>query len=131
MLKDLNSKTVKEIQFEEAWGKLEAKRLFRETTIDKIFEKNSRSHVKWRTTGYFFLDPKSFGNSFANSYIPRLLLIIRLYFNCGEKKIWYYTKKTQNIMSLSPKFCFAFYIFLTDPIVKNSNILAGIYFNFF
>ena len=31
---------------------------------------------------------KSFGNSWGNSYIPCLLLIIVLQFNCGERKIW-------------------------------------------
>ena len=49
-----------------------------------------------------------------------------------KKKFGIIPKKLKTLCSsLSPKFCFAFYIFLTDPIVKNSNILAGIYFNFF
>ena len=41
----------KKIKFEGVWGELEAKLLFAETTIHKIFETNSRFHVKQRTTG--------------------------------------------------------------------------------
>ena len=43
----------KKIKFEGAWSKLEAKKLFLETTVDKIFEKSSTFHVKYRTTGKF------------------------------------------------------------------------------
>ena len=38
--------------------------------------------------------------SFSNSYIPCLLLRIRLYFTCGIKKIWSNIKKSQNIMTM-------------------------------
>ena len=31
---------------------------------------------------------KSFGNSWGNSYIPYLLLIITFRLSCGKKKIW-------------------------------------------
>ena len=42
----------------------------------------------------------SFGNSWGNSYIPCLLLIITLRSTCGEKKVWQSIKKSQNIMSI-------------------------------
>ena len=34
------------IQFEGDWGKLEAKKMFQETTMDKIFDINSNFHMK-------------------------------------------------------------------------------------
>ena len=40
------TKIVKEIKFEEVWGKLKAKKIFPDTIIPKIFEANSSFHVK-------------------------------------------------------------------------------------
>ena len=37
---------VKEIKFEEVWGELEAKKMFTEKIIHKIFETNSSFHVR-------------------------------------------------------------------------------------
>ena len=48
-------------------------------------------------------------NLSGSSYIPCLLLIIKLRYTCGEKKIWYQIvsvksiKKPQNIMSMIVK----------------------------
>ena len=39
-------KIVKEIKYEGGWGELEAKKMFPETTIHKIFETNSSFLVK-------------------------------------------------------------------------------------
>ena len=41
---------------------------------------------------------RSHGNSWGNSYISCLLLIIMLCFTCGEQKNWQNIKKSQNIM---------------------------------
>ena len=41
-----------------------------------------------------------FGNSWGNLYISCLLLIITLYFTCGERKNWWNIQKFQNIMSM-------------------------------
>ena len=38
-----------------------------------------------------------FVNSWGNSYIPYFLLIIALRFTCGERKIWWDIKKSQNM----------------------------------
>ena len=40
------TKIVKEVKFEGAWGKLEAKKMFPEKIIHKIFETNPSFHVK-------------------------------------------------------------------------------------
>ena len=45
------TKIVKESKFKGVWGELEAKKMFPETTTHKIFDTNSRVHVKQRTTG--------------------------------------------------------------------------------
>ena len=46
-MKDLRvTKIVKEIKFEGAWGKLEAKKTFPEKIIHKTFETNSIVHVR-------------------------------------------------------------------------------------
>ena len=46
-MKDLRVfKSVKENNFEEAWGQVRRKNLFAATTMDKIFEENSNFHVK-------------------------------------------------------------------------------------
>ena len=42
----------------------------------------------------------SFGNSWGNSYISYLLLIITLYFTCGERKNYSTIRKSQNIMNM-------------------------------
>ena len=47
-----------------------------------------------------FQSLKPFGNSWDNSYIPCLLLIITLGFTCGERKICSTIKKCQNIMNM-------------------------------
>ena len=44
------------------------------------------------------LSLKSMGNSWGNSYISCLLLIILICFTCAEKKIWWNIKNSQNIM---------------------------------
>ena len=55
----------------------------------------------------FLIFPKSFGDSFGNSCIPCLQVIIVHRFTCGERKIWLNIKKSQNIMQvivdLSPR----------------------------
>ena len=43
---------------------------------------------------------KSFGNSWGNSYIPCLQVIITYRFTCGERKICQNIKKSQNIMKV-------------------------------
>ena len=45
------TRIVQKIKFEGDWGKLEAKKLFPETIIDKIYETNSSFHVKQRSAG--------------------------------------------------------------------------------
>ena len=40
------TKIVKQAKFKKAWGALEAKKMFPETIMDKIFETNSCFHVK-------------------------------------------------------------------------------------
>ena len=42
----------------------------------------------------------SFGNSWGNSYIAYLLLIITLRFTSGERKVWSNIKTSQNIMAM-------------------------------
>ena len=49
--------------------------------------------IKWwdfSNIAYFrkVLSLKSFGNSWCNSYIPHLLLIITIHFTCCERKTW-------------------------------------------
>ena len=52
---------------------------------------------------------RSHGNSWGNSYISCLLLIIMLCFTCGEQKNWQNIKKSQNIMFIIVyKFLFCF-----------------------
>ena len=53
---------------------------------------------------------ESFGNSYSNSYIPCLLLIIALRFTCGESKICGNIKISQNIMTMIV--CKIFFCFL-------------------
>ena len=43
---------------------------------------------------------RSHSNSWGNSYISCLLLIIMLHFICGKKKNWQSIKKSVNIMSI-------------------------------
>ena len=73
-------------------------------------------------------------NSWGNSYILCLLLIITFRFTCREKKVLIiktFIKKTQNIMSMVVcKFFSCFLSLLKAPIVTNSDILPGIYFVF-
>ena len=78
------------------------------------------------------LSLKLFSNSWGNSYIPCLLLTIKLRFNCGESIIWSNIKKSSNIwLILSVKFNFSFYAIISNFwIVKKSHILARIYFIF-
>ena len=45
------TKVVQKIKFEGDWGRLESKKLFPETVIDKIYETNSTFHVKYHNTG--------------------------------------------------------------------------------
>ena len=52
-----------------------------------------------------FLSLKSSVNSTGNSYIPCLLLIIKLRLTCGETKIWSDIKKSQNIMNMIVGLC--------------------------
>ena len=49
--KPLSIKIVREIKFEEMWSKLEAKKMFLETIIHKIFDTNSSFYVKQSLTG--------------------------------------------------------------------------------
>ena len=76
------------------------------------------------------LSVKSFGNSFSNSYIPCLLLIITLRFTCGEKKMVKYQKTSKYVHDCLQNFLLRFMFLLTAPIVKNGHVLAGIYFIF-
>ena len=46
------------------------------------------------------LSYKLFGNSWENSFMPCLLLIITFLFIHGEMKIWQNIKKSQNIMKM-------------------------------
>ena len=76
------------------------------------------------------LSVKSFGNSFSNSYIPCLWLIITLRFTCGEKKKVKYQKASKYVHDCLQNFLLRFMFLLTAPIVKNGHVLAGIYFIF-
>ena len=59
----------------------------------------------------------------------RFLLIITLYSTCGERKSCSTFEKSQNIMSMIVcKLWFSFVCLLRALIVKNSHVLAGIYF---
>ena len=50
-------------------------------------------------------------------------------FDCGERKIWSNIKTPQNVVTtFSVKFFVFFMSLLTAPVVKNTDILAGIYF---
>ena len=88
-------------------------------TIHKILETNSSFYVEQCITGKVqFLFFSSFlliltkfsfweedwallfSNSWGNSYIPGLLLIITLLFTCGEKKICFSIEVSQNIINI-------------------------------
>ena len=45
------NRSTKENRFKGVWDELEAKKLFEDTIIHKIFETNSSFHVKQRITG--------------------------------------------------------------------------------
>ena len=47
-----------------------------------------------------------------------LLLIIRLRFTCGERKIWGNIKKSQNIMTIIVVYCLFLVIFIDNSIFK-------------
>ena len=77
-----------------------------------------------------FLYLKSFGNSRDNSYMPFLLLIITFRFTCDEKKVWSNIKRVSkhDDYDCLQNFNLLFMSLITAPIVKHSQILAGIYF---
>ena len=62
-----------EVKFKKVWGKLEAKKLFSETHIHRIFETTSSFHVKSWATGkvQFFL--KECFASIDNFHFGRIL----------------------------------------------------------
>ena len=64
------------------------------------------------------------GNSWGNTYIPRLLLIITLRFSCCERNIW---KNIKNFQTITTRIIWKLSLW-TGPIVINSHIFAGIYF---
>ena len=64
------------------------------------------------------------GNSWGNTYIPRLLLIITLRFSCCERNIW---KNIKNFQTITTRVIWKLSLW-TGPIVINSHIFAGIYF---
>ena len=77
------------------------------------------------------LSLKLFGNSWGNSHIPCLLLVIMLCFTCGERRIWSTIKKSQNYdHDCLQNFCLLFISLLTVWIVKNSHMLAEFTFSF-
>ena len=41
---------------------------------------------------------KTFGNSFGNSYIHFLVIMIQFHFSCGEEKLCYKVKKSTNVL---------------------------------
>ena len=73
---------------------------------------------------------KSFSNSWDNSYIPCLLLIILFRFTCGENKTFVKYQKVSKYHAncCLKNFIVLFMSLLKTPFVKNSCILAGIYF---
>ena len=64
------------------------------------------------------------GNSWGNTHISRLLLIITLRFSCGERNIW---KNIKNFQTITTRIIWKLSLW-TGPIVINSHIFAGIYF---
>ena len=50
-----------------------------------VFAWNSALRKKFN---FHYPSLKSLGNSWGNSYIPSLLLIMTLHFTCGDRKIW-------------------------------------------
>ena len=87
------------------------------TLIDKIFETNSSFHVKWCTTG-----KKNFQQLFSS--IDKIFI----FGGRPDTRLWkvskYYDHDCLKIFRL------LFMSLLTASIVKNSHILAGIYFRY-
>ena len=73
-----------------------------------------------------------FRNSWGNSYIPCLLLIIAVRFTCGEKNnlLMYQNVPKYYEHGFVQNFLLLLMSLLTALIVKNSYILTGIYFIF-
>ena len=76
------TKIVKETKFEEIWGKLQAKKLFAETTIYKIPEADSSFYVKQRTTGKVQF-------RFSSRFLVTLTKFIILKRRLGTR-LWFY-----------------------------------------
>ena len=57
-------------------------------------------HILWRFDIFLILPNLLRSYEWGNSYIQCLLLIITLFFTCGEKNIWLNMGKSQNIMSM-------------------------------
>ena len=92
-------------------------------------------HFYWKNCHFVSLNPLS--NSWCNSYIPCLLLIITIPFTCGKKKKKKKKKlvKHQKVSKYYGQDCLKNFLLhfmssLRAPISENSHFVAGIYFIF-
>ena len=116
---------MKQITFEVVWGKLEAKNCLQRQPFTTYFRHALAfmwNSALWEKFNFFFqqffvnivkilfniflmflnfLSLKSFRNSWGDSYIPCLLLIITLLFPCGENNIYSSIKMSQNVMNIT------------------------------
>ena len=78
------------------------------------------------------LSLKSFGNSWGNSYIPCLWILIAHRFICTERRIWQNIERSQNIVKLIVwKIFFSFFLFLlTAKLIKTISFRLQFYLSF-
>ena len=100
-------------------------------SISKIFILRGRlgTRLYFADISWFpiILRLQSFGDLWGIFYVPCLLLIIR--FTCGERKLWWYIKKSQIVMTSTPKYSATKYLktsqklYLYDYSVRNDSPL--------
>ena len=74
------------------------------------------------------LSLKSFRNSWGNSYIPCLYVIVTYRFTCGERKIWWNIRKSQNVMKMILAFKWHWHLILFF-VIRTYTILANCFKN--